>query len=535
MKHIIILPDGREISSGVSTGNAIQSITLTQCVNDSTELNLGSTCANMLQAILITPEGNLDVAAGTEITLFRQEDSGEVNQLGIFRVEKPTKPTANTMNITAYDRVVKLDRDLSQWLLTLTGWPYRLYDLAALVCQVCGLELVNEMLPNGDYLVGQFSAQGITGRKLMQWVGEAAGRFCRATAEGNLEFGWFTPSGVTLTPDGEHYYYQNSLSYEDYAVMPIEKVQIRQTSDDVGVVWPDEIGEKNTYIISGNYLLTTTATESLLPVAQTLYAHLKDVTYTPCKVKIPAGLDVQAGHMLDVIDKNGKTFQTFVMTRKQTGQCDTLESTGSYRRDSSTAVNNERYEAVSRQMLEIHKTVEGLGITASRLESQLNESAVNTQQNLHSVYESVSELHMDADSIRASVSDTQKMIDGVSGDLQETKNQMTSLKLESDVLSVEVSKIHDDGVKKVSNTTGIFNEDGLTIDSSNSPTKTQVTPDGMVVYKKSYGSDTAEVLSATSDGVDATNLHAKTYLIVGGRSRFENYGTDRTGCFWIGG
>lgn len=43
------------------------------------------------------------------------------------------------------------------------------------------------------------------------------------------------------------------------------------------------------------------------------------------------------------------------------------------------------------------------------------------------------------------------------------------------------------------------------------------------------------MLSATGNGVNATNLHAKTYLIIGGRSRFENYGTNRTGCFWIGG
>jgi hypothetical protein len=55
----------------------------------------------------------------------------------------------------------------------------------------------------------------------------------------------------------------------------------------------------------------------------------------------------------------------------------------------------------------------------------------------------------------------------------------------------------------------------------------------MKVYQKSYGS-TVEMLAATSAGVDATNLHAKTYLIVGGRSRFENYGASRTGCFWIG-
>lgn len=46
-----------------------------------------------------------------------------------------------------------------------------------------------------------------------------------------------------------------------------------------------------------------------------------------------------------------------------------------------------------------------------------------------------------------------------------------------------------------------------------------------------------KMLTANKDGVDAVNLRAKTYLIIGkdkGRSRFEDYETNRTGCFWIG-
>ena len=44
-----------------------------------------------------------------------------------------------------------------------------------------------------------------------------------------------------------------------------------------------------------------------------------------------------------------------------------------------------------------------------------------------------------------------------------------------------------------------------------------------------------KVLNANNQGVDAKNLHATTYLIVGKNSRFEDYGNSRTGCFWIGG
>jgi hypothetical protein len=41
------------------------------------------------------------------------------------------------------------------------------------------------------------------------------------------------------------------------------------------------------------------------------------------------------------------------------------------------------------------------------------------------------------------------------------------------------------------------------------------------------------MLTADDSGVQAKNLHATTYLIVGKNSRFEDYG-GRTGCFWIG-
>lgn len=45
-----------------------------------------------------------------------------------------------------------------------------------------------------------------------------------------------------------------------------------------------------------------------------------------------------------------------------------------------------------------------------------------------------------------------------------------------------------------------------------------------------------EVLKANNNGVDAVNLHATTYLIIGNNSRFEDYDNgSRTGCFWIGG
>jgi hypothetical protein len=95
----------------------------------------------------------------------------------------------------------------------------------------------------------------------------------------------------------------------------------------------------------------------------------------------------------------------------------------------------------------------------------------------------------------------------------------------------QVDGIKTNGVSRVTTSTGyIFDENGFTVEKSGQAMKTQITEDGMTVYKDGHG-----VLTANNQGVDAVNLHASTYLFLGGKSRFENYGDNRAGCFWVGG
>jgi hypothetical protein len=78
-----------------------------------------------------------------------------------------------------------------------------------------------------------------------------------------------------------------------------------------------------------------------------------------------------------------------------------------------------------------------------------------------------------------------------------------------------------------------FTKDGLNIEKSGEEMSNKLDHTGM--YVKRSGD---EILTANNKGVVAKDLHAKTYLIIGsgdGRSRFEDYGIDRVGCFWMGG
>ncbi len=501
LKNIIVLPDGTEIFSGEGTVNALQSVTLTQQVNSGTELTLGSVCANMLEATIITPAGGLTVAPGAELTLYKVADDGTRIKMGLFTAEKPTRPSVNLYKITAYDRISWLDRDLTEWLIGLNEWPYTLHTFAQMVCAACNLTLVNETIPNGDWQIQKFLAGGITGRQLMQWVGQACGRFVRATVEGQIELAWYTPKDITLAPGGNLPVLAAQIA--DYRVAPIDKVQIRLTEKDVGAVYGTG---SNGYRITGNFLLTTDTLEPLQAVAQTLYDTLQTAVYTPCKVKIPANTEICPGDILSVSDRNGKTVSVYVMKKVQTGPVETLECTGSPFRDSVSATNSTKLTALSGSVLELQMSMEGL-----RAENQHADGRTTA-------------LELTVEGLKTDVCNH-------SGELENITSRMTSVEQTAEGLSVEVQTVKTDGVTKVSTTTGYtFDETGMTVEKSGREIKTQITEDGMRVYKNKKA-----VLTASSEGVDAVDLHASTYLAVGGRSRFENYGKDRTGCFWIGG
>lgn len=123
--------------------------------------------------------------------------------------------------------------------------------------------------------------------------------------------------------------------------------------------------------------------------------------------------------------------------------------------------------------------------------------------------------------------------DSTSKDMEVLRSKL-DLAVTSEEVTIAIDQALSDGVTQVDTQTGFkFNSEGLTIDKAGASTSTNVNENGMVVSRKT--SETAEaVLTANDQGVDAINLTARQYLIMGSRSRFEDYGTDRTACFWIG-
>ena len=371
---ILTLSSGTELKGG-SPGSAVKSLTLHTAVNAGQEFTIGSAFSDYIEAeIWADPGGSLQITAGDALTYYRKDDAGNRTKVGVFYAEKPTRTKRNSYKVTAYDTMSKLDADFSGWLhANQAQFPKTIWQLVQLACQRAGVTLASSSLPiNGSYSVQAFYADDLTCRQIISWAAEAAGCYAHMNADGKLQFLTYTDKRSTakITPDGASNstaYYADSLSYEDYTVKAIEKVQIRQSDSDVGVIYPDSTTATNTYVVQGNLLLTTGTEANLKTVVQNLYNVLKNVTYTPCKVSVPSSSGLACGQIVHVKDARGREFDTYLMSATISSGNASFESVGSASRESSSAVNSQSYKNLTGKMLEIKTSVDGLEVKARDL------------------------------------------------------------------------------------------------------------------------------------------------------------------------
>ena len=144
-------------------------------------------------------------------------------------------------------------------------------------------------------------------------------------------------------------------------------------------------------------------------------------------------------------------------------------------------------------------------------------------QEIEIVAGETSSLKMTTDSITTTVT---QMDDNIADLYNEVNTKVSSEQID---FTIETA-IKNTDVEKVTTSTGFtFNQEGLKISKLDSSITTQITEDGMTVIRGD-----SPVLEANNLGVTAEDLHATTYMIIGKNSRFEDYNSNRTGCFWMG-
>ena len=505
-RNLLILPDGSRIFSGSGEDPVIQKLSLTQKINADTQLIFGTVCSQLLEATLWATAGVYELKAGDRLQLYEVEQ--EARFVGEFILEEIRKK-GSVYKLNAYDPICLLDRDLTDFIGSLQNWPYSLLDLTKLVLDACGLELAGEQIPNGELSVAKFIPRGVTGRQLIGWAAQAAGCFCRATAEGKVEFAWYTPTDVVLSPTGDEFYYSGSLNCADYRVKPITGIQLRQSEQDVGTVWPETGSGENPYILQGNPFLIATDATALKWVAENLFQRLSGIVYTPCQLTAPSDLQILPGQILFVNTDKGQICM-YVMERKRSGGKDTLSCTGSYDRGSAAARNQASFQALSGKILQLQTDVDG--IRAQNADAEDN----------------FTRMELDLQGIRTQVNSRTEGETAI-------KQQLSQLELDSQGLSLRLQNVMENGVSKVVTSTGYqFTEAGLSIKKDGQEMENLLDHTGMYVRRSGQ-----TILQANNQGVAARDVTVENFLVIGENTRFEDYsnGTDRnrTACFYIGG
>lgn len=394
------------LADGTALQSNIVGVDWTTSSNSDSDIAPGSVCASAVEIeFWVNSDSAISVTQGTVLTYYKvykaDNDLDIETKIGVFTCDKPEKTGSNKYKVTAYDNVSLLDVDVTEWLNALT-FPIAIKDFATALAAKCELELANEPRLNKDYQIQKFTGSGVNARDLMKMVCSASGCFCNADANGKLLFDWYKKNDRVIispkksinkksfrlfdvvkrslqdnvhrvlisaksgsdTPDGIPYF-ANQLTFSDFVVKAIDKVQVRQSDDDVGVVYPADEQGTNALVIQGNQLLSTTSDAALRPYVKNLYDGLNNITYVPCSnIQTPETLEIKVGDIVTVSDGKNE-FDTWITSVKHSGGKCTFESVGNANRNTTTAVNNGKYNSKQR-ILKISATVDGLTVKAEQ-------------------------------------------------------------------------------------------------------------------------------------------------------------------------
>lgn len=462
----------------VIDSSSIIALKYTAECNSETNLSVGDTTAASIEVEMLL--SGATVTAGDRLQYIQVEDDVETVK-GIFYAEAPTIASKTSCRFTAYDSKAKLTVDFSEWLSNNQAlFPMTVRTLVGYACEIAGVTMVSASFDHEDLELQAFYADGVTSRQIVSWAAQLAGCFVSCTEDGLLQFAWYKQSDVTVSAIDQEstlHYMLDSLNRKDYYTQNIQRVQFKQETDDIGVIYPQN-ADGNVFAISQNGLAAQLGKETLLMIAESLYNKLKGISYVPLECTVKRTGIVNPGDIITITDASGNVSTTYVMQVHMDSSGTALTSTGDENYADKAAVASEEYKNIPGKILSIKKDIDGLKV-----------------------------------------------------ENRDTEGRLTSLEMTVEGATIQVQRIIDNGVDKVTTSNGYtFNADGFRVSQSDQDISTTIKYDGTYVMR---GDD--PMLVANSDGVIATDVKVRNYLIIGNNSRLEDYGGNETALFYVGG
>lgn len=265
------VPDNEVYYESLKLDEAIfdgDSFEVVGCIASKLEVEIRDTGENLKGENIIVSI-SLDEIEDSDITLFK----GYVDTVDREAQKKMQK-------ITAYDALYSKGAiDVADWYNNLS-FPITLYDFRNSLFDFIEIEQDDVALPNDSIIINkEYNPNTLKALSIIKALCQINGCFGMMNRAGIFVYRFLDTSGMDGSTDiAEAVPYYRSMEYKDYTVNPIDKLTIRQSSEDAGIT----IGTgDNQYIIQGNMFTYNLEVSTIHTIATNIYAYLKDIEYIP--------------------------------------------------------------------------------------------------------------------------------------------------------------------------------------------------------------------------------------------------------------
>ena len=263
--------------------------------------------------------------------------------LGKFYATTPeTSNDFKTLTLTAYDGFCKMTGKYEAKVDSETTLQKVYDDLKTQLYNNCGITLKSRVCP--AYTISNFPYLDITYTQAIGYVAGCLGGFARFDRVGELEIAWYTNTDKLIP---QNLQYMSGFKRTTAKELTITSIATGTQENPIvkgNGVNGTQINFENPYI-----------TEEM---ADAIYLAVNGLTYTPCNVKWRGDPAIQAGDIVQALDKDGTTHIVLVMSHslKVGSGCNatiTCKGTGE-----TEAEFSGRFESAGKKIEKVYQTFE---------------------------------------------------------------------------------------------------------------------------------------------------------------------------------
>lgn len=421
----------------------------------------------------------------------------EIVPMGRYIIKEKDDSSSDFTKFVLYDYMDKFDDEFDASEIV----PCTRFELLQAICDHFGVGLENESILNGEVIVGVYD-NTIKAKTYLSLISERAGGFAKINRNNKLVIKTLSDVDTIELPENK------KGEYTTNDLKTITKISYKNAT---------QVFEQGTDDGETIYLTQDSPFSCSQEEVDNIYQALNGFQYQSLELRIWGDPSIDTGDIITIDGIKSFAQKDWTFGNGFYGSYKTMlnESKGI---QVSKVSKNTKQKRLESRLNEVEGTVE---ILSGEIDGQ-NEKIASIEITQDQITETVSktqEITQDnqaqLDSLRNDLNNnylTQEQADAknheITDDITLIKNTLEETKTSTEAKLNIIEEQIQDGVSKVTTTSGIFDENGLHIEKTGEEMSSHLDWDGLAVKR-----DNDEVLTVRSSGVNAENITVRNYFV----------------------